>query len=165
MTKDELMAAIAERSVEEGECVLWLGGSAKVPHVHIQGKKTNIRMLLALLRGDPIVPGSFFGCSCGNPKCIAEEHIAQRSRKQHAAHFGKQGAYSGPAKTAKMAATKRAKSKLDDEKVAAIRASTKTLKELGEEFGVASSYVGYIRAGKLWKNYASPFAGLGSRNA
>lgn len=163
MTKDELMAAIAANSVEEGDCLIWLGGSAKVPHIHIQGKKMNIRMLLALLRGDPMVPGSFFGCSCGVPKCIAEEHIVQRTRKQHAAHFGAQGAYSGPVKTAKMAATKRAKSKLDDEKVAAIRASDKTLKELGEEFGVASSYIGYIRAGKLWKNYASPFAGLGSR--
>lgn len=163
MTKDELMAAIAEKSVEEGECLLWLGGSAKVPHVHIKGRKENIRKLLAILRGDPIMPGTFFGCSCGVDKCIAEEHIAQRTRLQHARHFGKQGAYSGPVKIAKMAATKRARSKLDDEKVAAIRASTKTSVQLSAEYGVAASYITSIKAGKLWKNYASPFAGLGAR--
>jgi hypothetical protein len=66
-------------------------------------------------------------------------------------------------KIAKMAATKRSRSKLDDQKVAEIRASSESAMALSAIYGVAAGYITSIRAGNLWKNYASPFAGLGAR--
>lgn len=162
MTKTELLAIIAANSVEEGDCVIWLRGKGKIPQITRDGTKHNIRKLLTVMNGGRVSKGSMFGCSCGNSKCVAEEHISQRTRQQHGAYFGNRGAYSGPLKIAKMAATKRSKSKLNDEKVAEIRASTKSAKALSAEFGVAASYITSIRNGNLWKNYSSPFAGLGA---
>lgn len=160
MNAEQLKASILACCVEEGDCLIWQGGSDKVPHLHVKGKKVNVRALVLQAHGVQRIEGTLLGCSCRNRKCVAFEHIRQRTRLQHAQYFGNLGAYSGPVKTAKMAATKRAKSKLNDEKVAAIRASTKTAKELSAEYGVAASYITSIRARKLWKDYASPFAGL-----
>lgn len=159
----ELLAKIAACCDEEGECLIWGGGSAKVPHISFDGSKINVRALVLRAHSVERIDGTMLGCSCGNRKCVEFDHIRQRTRLQHAQHFGKLGAYSGPVKIAKMAATKRAKSKLDDEKVAAIRISTKSAKALSAEYGVAASYITSIRNRQLWKDYNSPFAGLGAR--
>jgi hypothetical protein len=159
-----LMDKIRANCVEEGDCLIWQLGSAKIPHLSIGGKKVSVRKLvLELARVEILAQAKFFGVSCGTPMCVAEAHIRQRSRVQHARYFGNLGVYSGPLKIAKMAASKRAKSKLDDAKVAAIRASDKSSMALSAEYGVAASYITSIKAGKLWKNYTSPFAGLGAR--
>lgn len=164
MTEDQSrLQRIRAQCVEEGDCLIWQGASAKVPHVTIDRKKVNIRRLVLEEAGIPLVKGAMLGCSCGESKCIDLAHIVQRTRAQHGKYFGKRGAYSGPLKIAKMAATKRARSKLDDEKVAEIRASTESAMALSARYGVAASYVQSIRIGKLWKNYSSPFAGLGAR--
>jgi len=160
MNAEQLKASILACCEEEGDCLIWQGGSAKVPHLTVSGKKVNVRALMLQAHAIQRIDGTLLGCSCRNRKCVAVEHIRQRTRLQHAQYFGKLGAYSGPVKVAKMAATKRARSKLDDEKVAAIRASTKSAKALSAEYGVAASYITSIRARKLWKDYASPFAGL-----
>lgn len=155
---------IMSRCIEEGDCLIWQGGSAKVPYLTIQSKKVSVRKLMLQLHGVEILTQSkFFGVGCETPMCVALDHIRQRSKAQHAKYFGNLGVYSGPVKIAKMAATKRAKSKLDDEKVAAIRASDKSSMALSAEYGVAASYITSIKAGKLWKSYNSPFAGLGAR--
>lgn len=158
--KPDLMAAIEACCYEEGDCLVWSRGGPKMPHMTLDGSKINVRALVLYAKGVPFIKGAVLGCSCGNRKCVAPEHIRQRTRLQHGQYFGAKGAYSGPAKIAKMAATKRSKSKLDDEKVMAIRASTKSSKALGAEYGVAASYITSIKAGHLWKDYASPFAGL-----
>lgn len=159
-----LMEKIRSRCIEEGDCLIWTGGSIKTPHLCVQGKKMSVRKLVLELNGVVILTQSkLFGVGCGTPHCVALDHIRQRSRAQHAKFFGNLGVYSGPLKIAKMAATKRSKSKLDDEKVAAIRASDKSSKKLSKEYGVAASYITSIKAGKLWKAYNSPFAGLGAR--
>lgn len=160
----DLMAAIAACCDDEGDCLIWVAGSAKVPHLCLDGVKVNVRALVLYANGVARISGALLGCSCGNRKCVAPDHIRQRTHLQHAQYFGGRGVYSGPAKTAKMAATKRAKSKLDDEKVAAIRASNKSSKALGAEYGVAASYITSIKAGHLWRDYTSPFAGLGGRS-
>lgn len=160
-----LLDRIMSGCIEEGDCLIWQHGSAKIPHLNIDDKKVSIRKLMLQLHGVEILPQSkVFGVSCQTPHCVAVEHIRQRTYAQHGKYFGNLGVYSGPVKIAKMAATKRAKSKLDDEKVAEIRASDKSSMALSAEYGVAASYITSIKAGKLWKNYASPFAGLfGSR--
>lgn len=155
-----LLTKIRSQCKEDGDCLIYQRGQGKIPHVTIDGAKVNIRKLIVEAAGGRVLPGNFFGSVCETPRCIEETHIRQRTRKQHGQHFGAKGIYSGTAKTAKMAATKRAKSKLDDEKVAAIRASDKTAKALSAEYGVAASYITSIKAGLLWKNYSSPWAGL-----
>lgn len=158
-----LMSVIRSRCVEDGDCLIYQRGRGKLPYVTIDRKKVNIRKLVVLAAGGRVIEGGFFGSCCETPRCIAEGHIRQRNRKQHGQHFGALGVYSATGKVARMAATKRAKSKLDDEKVAAIRASDKSSMALSKEYGVAASYITSIKAGKLWKNYSSPFAGLGAR--
>jgi hypothetical protein len=150
--------------VENGDCMVWPNGSAKVPHLNVHRRKINIRKLMLLALGKEVRADRLFGCSCGDDKCVEPEHIRQRTHLQHNQYFGARGFYSRPAKTAKMALTKRAKSKLNDAKVAEIRASTKSAMALSAEYGVAASYITSIRNGDLWKSYGSPFAGLGARS-
>lgn len=159
-----LMSRIHADSVEEGDCLIWQKGRTGVPYMQIDGEKINVRKAILLAKGERVVKGAMYGCTCRQPMCVAEDHIAMRNRNQHAQYFAGLGAYSAPAKIAKMAMTKRRKSKLDDEKVMAIRASEKTAKQLSAEYGVAASYISSIKAGNLWKNYSSPFAGLGARS-
>lgn len=158
-TLEELYA----RTVEEGDCRIWTGPGKKLPHLNTSAGRVNVRKLVLEAAGSQIRANCVLGCSCRNDKCIELDHIRQRSRKEHAAYFGRIGAYSGPVKIAKMAATKRSRSKLDDQKVAEIRASSESAMALSAIYGVAASYITSIRAGNLWKNYASPFAGLGAR--
>lgn len=159
-TLEELYA----RTVEEGDCRIWTGAGKKLPHLNTSKGRINVRLLVLQASGSQIRANCVLGCSCGNEKCIELTHIRQRSRKEHASYFGRLGAYSSPAKIAKMASTKRKSSKLDDRKVAEIRASEDSALKLSAIYGVAPSYITSIRAGKLWKNYASPFAGLGARS-
>lgn len=164
MDYETLMSRIHADSVEEGDCLIWQKGRSKVPYMQIDGEKINVRKAILLAKGERVVKGAMFGCSCRQTMCVAEDHIAMRNRNQHAQYFARLGVYSAPAKIAKMALTKRRNSKLDDEKVMAIRASDKTAKELSVEHGVAASYITSIRSGASWKNYSSPFAGLGARS-
>jgi hypothetical protein len=81
----------------------------------------------------------------------------QRLAKQ----LGKIGAMSGPLRSAKIAATKRAKyAKLTHDAVIEIRSSNETGKALAEKFQVAQAHISKIQLGKCWKQFSSPWAGL-----
>lgn len=160
--RQKLAARIACKCIEEGNCLIYQTTDTGL-RIQFAGKVMPVRKAVLIAADAPVIEDVFFGTSCMTKNCVAQDHIRQRTPTQKAQFFAKRGAYSGILKTAKMAATKRAKSKLDDDKVAAIRASDKSSRALSNEYGVAASYITSIKAGNLWKSYGGPFSGLGAR--
>ena len=44
-----------------------------------------------------------------------------------------------------------------------MKASTKSYKQIALETGMKLSTVGAIKSGRLWRDYSSPWAGMGAR--
>lgn len=95
-------------------------------------------------------------------RCEHEACMAAACQVLHKAK-GSKGPRHSAATKAKLAAAKRARSKYDPELVARVKASTKSYKQIALETGMNLSTVGAIKAGRLWKDYSSPWAGLGAR--
>ena len=95
-------------------------------------------------------------------KCEHETCMAAACQVVHKAK-GSKGPRHSVATKAKLAAAKRARSKYSPELVAAVKASTKSYKQIALETGMKLSTVGAIKAGRLRKDYSSPWAGLWAR--
>ena len=95
-------------------------------------------------------------------KCEHETCMAAACQVVHKAK-GNKGSRHSVATKAKLAAAKRSRSKYGPELVAAVKASTKSYKQIALETGMKLSTVGAIKAGRLWKDYSSPWAGLVAR--
>ena len=95
-------------------------------------------------------------------RCEHEACMAAACQVVHKAK-GSKGPRHSAATKAKLAAAKRARSKYGPELVARVKASTKSYKQIALETGMNLSTVGAIKAGRLWKDYSSPWAGLGAR--
>lgn len=95
-------------------------------------------------------------------KCEHETCMAPACQVVHKAK-GSKGPRHSVATKAKLAAAKRARSKYSPELVAAVKASTKSHKQIALETGMKLSTVGAIKAGRLRKDYSSPWAGLWAR--
>jgi hypothetical protein len=53
--------------------------------------------------------------------------------------------------------------KLNPERVHEIRSTDVSAAELAQRFGVTPETINQVRAHKIWRDYSSPFAGLGAR--
>lgn len=95
-------------------------------------------------------------------KCEHETCIAPACQVVHKAK-GSKGPKHSVATKAKQAAAKRSRSKYGADLVAQVKASTKSYKQIARETGMKLSTVGAIKGGRLWKDYSSPWAGLGAR--
>lgn len=93
--------------------------------------------------------------SCGNWRCVCPEHQKLVSRADV-----QKTALKPPGFGAKISATRRKSSKLSDEAVAEIRASSEGTLELAQRFGISRAYVYMIQKSQFRKDYSSPFAGL-----
>lgn len=101
--------------------------------------------------------GIFWHCTCSTSHCANPEHRKAGTRKTQML----QAQYRPSALTlARIASTKRARSKLSDEAIAAIRSSTATLKDLAQRFGVSPSHISRIRLGQTWRETAAPAASV-----
>ena len=77
----KLSERIADKIEKEGDCVIWqgamIGNSPVVSHRAEDGKYRNIN--IRAFRGMKMYEGTTvttrFGTSCGNPRCIAKDHI------------------------------------------------------------------------------------------
>lgn len=95
-------------------------------------------------------------------KCEHETCMAAACQVVHKAK-GSKGPKHSVATKAKLAAALRARSKYGPELVARVKASTKSYKQIALETGMKLSTVGAIKAGRLRKDYSSPWAGLWAR--
>jgi len=158
------LPTLLARTEEVGDCLEWQGGYTTNGHPQTKhdGKPWMVRRLVLALSGVSIKPGYIVATTCGNLRCINRDHLVQRSERQHMLRMGALGKQSDHLRSAKIANTKRAsaQAKLTEAQVREIRASTGTLRELAERYGVNKSRICGIRLGRMWKDFSNPFAGL-----
>lgn len=138
-------------------CMRWAGAmdSGQIT-ARVDGEKLNVRTELWRLYGKkPLPPGFCVRSVCGDPLCLAREHMAAEA---HAATLRNRPR---PVHVrAKIAAGKRARSATTVQVVEQIRGATGSEREIGRRFGVHPSMVGRIRRGENWLSYDGPLGQL-----
>ena len=141
----------------DGGCMLWVGAlDSRQITTRVDGEKLNVRTELWRLYGrKPLPPGFCVRSVCGDPLCVAREHMFAEA---HAAAIRN---IPRPVHVrAKIAAGKRVNSKITMTVADEIRASTLSERVLAEKFGVHPSMVGRIRRGENWLSYDGPLGQL-----
>jgi hypothetical protein len=160
------LALILSRCDEVGECWIWNGaldGHGR-PQKRHEGKTVYVRRLVrALTDGQAVASDKVVPASCGCKLCVSPACSRTTTTKQKAQMAAKRGAYSNPAKIAKMMLQKRAASHISDELVAMIRAADGPCTRISAETKVSLSHVKAIRRGAARREMNSPFSGLGAR--
>lgn len=150
-------------AVEDGDCLIWTRGCSNGhPATKVNGKNVLVRRAIWEDMNGPIEPGKILRCTCGSKKCINPEHTEKTTYQRLAKQLGAIGVMSGPVRSAKIAATKRAgpTAKLTDSDVARIRSSNETGRVLALELGVNEKTISRVRLGQVRKDYRSPWGGL-----
>lgn len=161
---------IKARCNEDADCWIWpLACSGNgTPKVTIgarpERKQWAVRRLIATEMGLQI-DGMLVTNTCGDPLCVCPDHVLVVTKKEMATLITERTGHPYRIeRRAKIAATQRARlSKLTPEVVAEIRASNETHAQIAERLCVSKRKVGAIRRHEAWKDYSSPFAGLGAR--
>lgn len=151
---------------EYGDCLLWRGYLCnKAPQVHHEGGMIAVRKLILMLRGVEIF-GSYFPSNCGEPSCVCEDHIIQRTQHQQAKAMAKKSS-TGIGKIKRVTAIKKWRRenpiKLTMEQARKIRYDPRPAPAVAAEEGISKSMVSKIRSGRYWVETSNPFAGLGGR--
>ena len=131
-------------------CMRWAGAmnSGQIM-TRVDGQKLNVRTELWRLYGrKPLPPGFCVRSVCGDPLCLAREHMVAEA---HAAAIRNRRR---PVHVrAKIAAGKRVNSKITMAVADEIRASTLSERELAAQFGIHPTMAGRIRRGENWLRY------------
>lgn len=160
-TDADTMRAHLERKTVHDEitgCAVWQGHAhlGKFPMMRFNDKASAARRVVYEFTRGPIRAGWQVGvrdtCHC---LCIDPEHLVQRSR----AKAGKGHPVALSTKI-KIAQARRAKSPLDLDAVAEIRASAEPGTKVAEQLQVSVGAVSRIRRGETWREYTGPWAGL-----
>lgn len=161
---DRLRAYVARYSVEDGDCLRWTGFSYNGhPGGVVCNKKFLVARALWEMERGPIKKGLSLRCTCELKMCINLDHRKLMTTRQIALINGARGLMSGPVRSAKIAATKRAgpQAKVSDEDVRAIRESDEPGAVLAKRYGVSPASISKYRLHRTRKEYhANPFLGL-----
>jgi hypothetical protein len=151
----KLMQRYLAQCEECCDCLLWTGPMYQgMPKVAGKG----LRRRVWEMREGKIPEGMMVGVSCGRANCI--EHLELRSRAdQIRANMARPNVLAKRSVNSRQLQRARA-AKLDMEKARAIRASTKTQRELSEEYDIAPSLVSRVKNNQSWVEGVNPFAGL-----
>jgi hypothetical protein len=158
---EKLMA----RTKDDAGCKVWQGGCVNRTHpaINTTGGVKLVRRLVWAAANGPIPAGKIIRCTCGTPKCINPECLELTTYKKLGKELGAIGVMSGPTRSAAIARAKRkTQSKLTQESVDAIRSSSETTVALGERYGISQAHVSKVRMNKAWRDFSSPWAGLGA---
>ena len=152
------------RSTEDGDCLRWTGTVYNGhPGGTIDGKKVLIRRELYEAKHGPIPKGRVIRCTCTTPLCVEEEHFQLSTYKAIAKACGALGLMSGPVRSARIAATKRAstQAKITQEAARAIRSSDETGAVLAKRHNLSEATISKIRNHQVRREFAgNPWAGL-----
>lgn len=159
MTLEEIRVRIADRVVEEGECLLWTGATVLGgrPYVTVEYKRAAIRTLIAKAKGI-WREGHVNPSKCGNPLCVHEDHVASMPKAKHMQQLGKIGGRD-PKRMATIQTGVHPGRKLSDSQVMEIRSSTDSVAEAAKRHGVSGALISRVRLHKTRK-HLNPFAGL-----
>ena len=166
-----LMMRVVMNIEDDGECWTWTGAVNQQGHpiihlrqpVHGHVGCLTVRRYVFLLTNGFLLPRQPIGCTCGDKLCVNPAHLYQSSFSKVAKIAAKNGAWQGQDRAIKISIAKRATAKLDPQKAAEIRMSDESGPVLAERYGVNRSLVNSIKRGLIWRDYSSPFAGLGAR--
>lgn len=151
------------KSIEEGDCWIWMGGYSSTGYPVIRRFEQNItlrRVIITELKNKPLRDDQPVRMTCQNKGCVNPDHAQPSTLSAIAALAGKQGKFSGLMRCAAIATFARTRGKLDMEKADYIRASDKSPTELAKQFGISLKSIQKIRSGDAWKNYSTPWSGL-----
>lgn len=159
---------IKDRTEEVGECWIWQQGTTKqgYPIMKPRGCKCQtVRRIVMHLQGKNVAVRQPVTTTCDERLCVNPAHLRASTLQAVARKAAAQGKIGGPRLGAAIAAARRrlGLTKLTLEDAAAIRVSTDSPDAIAARFGVNASQIKRVRRGEAWKDYSSPFAGLGAR--
>lgn len=165
MSNPITLAEIESRCDEVGDCWIWRDATSQAGYPIMKragGPCLLVRRVVAELKGDAPAPRQPVVTTCREKGCCNPAHVHTSTTQKVAKAAAKRGAFSSLSRRMKVAAAKRASpsAKLDMDKAREIRLSTKTGKDLAQEYGVNVSVIKGIRQNKMWVDFHSPFAGL-----
>lgn len=157
---------IHARSIEDGDCWVWRGGCGHgTPHMSENAKSVPVRRWIAQHHLGKQIKGAFATNSCGNPLCVAPDHVLVVTRARLQKLVSDRIKYQkNPMRNAKISAKKRAQSKFSPDFVEQIRVAEGSQRAVAKRFGVSQDFVNKLRNGKVWKTYGSHWHGLGARS-
>ena len=139
---------------EDTGCWHWLGGKRDHVTVWLSARETSTSLGAAicwLLRAHAPEPHEVWRASCGNLRCANPAHRKPIPRRIHGSMIEHTIAQAIAA-----AAAKRAKSRINDADVAAIRDSTEPLRLLAERYRISAAYASKVRRGECRRERAVP---------
>lgn len=157
---------IKDRTEEIGDCWIWQQGTTQqgYPVMKPRGCKCQtVRRIVLQLQGKKVAARQPVTTTCDERLCVNPAHVKASTTSAVALTAAAQGKMGGPRLGAAIAGARRrlGLTKLTMEDAVAIRACTGRLDDMAARFGVDVSQIKRVRRGEAWKDYSSPFAGLG----
>lgn len=166
LTLDDIRA----RCIDDGGCWIWQGALAHgQPAMRLPGGRctTVRRAVLELVKGRRIRTGRVVVAVCGCKACVNPEHLQEVTRSTVTKRAW-QRARRQAASVAnwRIARARRAlpNTRLNEQQVLLIRASEEPCSVLAQRYGCSQSTIRRVKSGSIWRDYASPWAGMGARS-
>lgn len=159
-----LFTDIQHRTRDDAGCAVWrFSCCSGHPAMRHEGKTMLVRRVIWQDEHGEIEPGKIIRMTCETPKCVNPEHMTLTTFQKLAKQMGALGKMSGPIRSAKIAATKRDKyAKLTPADVHEIRSSDAKGRDMAKKFNVDEKHISRIRLNHCWRQFSSPWAGLGT---
>lgn len=159
------MNPLLQHTIEDGDCMVWTRSCCNGhPAARIEGKTVLVRRVLWAQALDDIPAGHIVRMTCNTPLCVNPDHIELTTYQRLGKQLGALGVMSGPVRSAAIARAKRkTHGKLSDEAVRDIRTSNELGRVLAARHGVSQAHVSKVQKHKAWREFSSPFNGLGAR--
>jgi hypothetical protein len=168
-----MMRVVMNIEEEDNGCWTWIGAVSSTGHPIINLRQrikglprkgcTLVRRFVFMLNGGTLKPREPIGVKCNNPLCVNPAHLYQSTVSRVAKRAAANGAWKSPDRAARISIAKRKNAKLNIEMAREIRLSPEPGPVLAARYGVDKSLVNNIKRGVVWKDYSSPFSGLGAR--
>lgn len=154
-----MIEQIRQNCTECADCWLWQGGCNNNGHPKYRNK--SLRRSVYIAAKGEVKGGRVISTTCGETRCVNPDHLVAKTK---GSVISKVYATTDLRLRRAIASTRvaRAKAKLSLEAAREIRASTETIYQAAERYGVHPSMVSHIRLGRAWKD-ANVWGGLGAR--
>lgn len=159
----EILERIKARIIDDAGCEIWQGCTAN-GHPFIRTKEGGklVRRIVWHAANGPIPAGKIIRCTCETPNCVSLECLTLTTHGKLAKEMGAIGLMSGQKRSANIAKAKRKNAKLTEQCAREIRQSNETIATLSKRYGIAESNISRVKLGKIWRDFSSPWAGLGA---
>jgi hypothetical protein len=153
------LARLLKHTEPCGECLEWTGHAqgGKHPQVKLGGRKGrvyNVRRVLWVLTRGAVPAGRQVGVKCHCELCVHPDHLVLRTRSA-----AMKGVKKSLLSARRMAATKRAASRITEAMVHEIRSSDAPSMELDRRLGLGHGTAWGIRSGRSRRDFATDMLG------